>query len=753
VAGTNDTARLAGNPLTLTGNLIINSGNKFDAGANNLNTTVGANWTNNGGNFLPGTASVTFNSANKTIVTTPFSSVRDVNGSFGGETFYKLYMNKTNSTDSVRLAGNITIANEIGFVKGAFDCNIGDVTILSNKDITAHVARIVTLSDVSLNYRDTGKFIIQRHLPIDVWATSRKWRLLTAPVNPSSTNDISMNRAWMEGAVSSTVTTPVNPQPRFGTLITNGNTSAAVANGFDLGVRSNPSIYYMSPGPSPSWVAPASTYTSISAQRGYMIFVRGHRGIAIGDQNTNPDSTTLEPMGRISIGDTTIPIVQGSQVIGNPYASAVNFNTMLYNGVTPGSGFRNYYLWDPRIYGAYGVGQWVTFSSNGDGTYHRTPTPASTYVDGVIESGSAFLIRAASAGTLVIHESDKLTSSSTGGIASRPMGISTPSIDIDMYIKNTDGSKYLMDGVAALYNTGFNDIVDEQDASKISTFTGGERISILRGSEVLSVERRQTMDTVFLRINRLNTEPHQLAIAYSNAVGAYPAYLQDKYLGKDTALTLNGTTYYDFSTTADVASGDTDRFRIVFRPTVVLPVKYSLVRASEHSSAIAVDWKVENGGDTREYVIEHSTDGITFTKAGSVAGTGMSSSVYSWLDAAPAGGNNYYRIQSIGIDGSAAGYSQVVMVRGGDKTSAVKVVSTIIKNNSIGLQFTNQQAGIYHVNLYNSLGQNVYKTMLTGYGESWGETLALKNNLAKGIYNLEIISPDKKITTLKVIAE
>jgi len=69
----NATASLITNPLNVFRNILISSGT---LNSNNLNITLGGNWTNNGGTFTPGTATTTFSS---TIAQSIFKT--------GGETF------------------------------------------------------------------------------------------------------------------------------------------------------------------------------------------------------------------------------------------------------------------------------------------------------------------------------------------------------------------------------------------------------------------------------------------------------------------------------------------------------------------------------------------------------------------------------------------------------------------------------------------------------------------------------------------
>jgi hypothetical protein len=101
----NVTAQLQTNGITVTNNLNISSGT---LNANNLNITAGGNWTNNGGVFTPGTATVTFNST---------TADQTIGGTAASATFNNLTVAKSGrtlsvggSTTSLALAGNLTIS-------------------------------------------------------------------------------------------------------------------------------------------------------------------------------------------------------------------------------------------------------------------------------------------------------------------------------------------------------------------------------------------------------------------------------------------------------------------------------------------------------------------------------------------------------------------------------------------------------------------------------------------------------------------
>jgi hypothetical protein len=118
VLSNNATAQQA-NALTILQNVLITSGT-FDA--NNLNTSVGGNWTNNA-NFSPGNATVTFNGSDLQTITDPT-----------GERFNNLICG---STDTVRLLTNLDIDRNLTINAGStLDHGAGNQTIDIQRNFT-----------------------------------------------------------------------------------------------------------------------------------------------------------------------------------------------------------------------------------------------------------------------------------------------------------------------------------------------------------------------------------------------------------------------------------------------------------------------------------------------------------------------------------------------------------------------------------------------------------------------------------------
>lgn len=202
--------------------------------------------------------------------------------------------------------------------------------------------------------------------------------------------------------------------------------------GTTRGVNANPSIRYMN---STGWNGvPSATNDGsiansgvVTDQPGYMLFVRGDRGTLLSQATSAITSpTVLRPKGKINTGIIHQPLstafVNGSssfRVLGNPYASAVNFHAIVTNPVNAANGFADeFYLWDPNITGANAVGGFVAMSYNaaasiaaGFPVYDRSVS-SSIDNNGDIQSSAAIVIDYAGPATTMRFEENQKTTGS-----------------------------------------------------------------------------------------------------------------------------------------------------------------------------------------------------------------------------------------------------------------------------------------------------------------------------------------------------
>ena len=669
------------------------------------------NLTNNG----------TLNDASGTVV---FAGAITYAGS-GTTSLYNLIVN--HSTGTSLLNNLISISNTYTPTNGVLNAN-GFLTLKSYATATARIA-------AGTSGYITGNVTVERYIP----AGKRGFRFLSPTV--TTTNFIKAN--WQEGATSSTA----NPTTGYGTHITGSTVDQT--NGFD-GTQTGTASMFTFSNTTQVWnTGIANTNaTNLIAGNAYRILVRGNRSFDLTTTSATNTATTLRATGSLITGavsfgtassnPASLPTLASNaseySFIGNPYASPIDWNALTKTGLT---GF--YYIWDPTI-GTRGA--YVSCFTDG------TKSNGSSAVTTAIQSGQAFFVQntsGASARQLDIAEANKTTGNTN--VFRTTNGTST--LGIQLYLSSNITTGASQDGANVLFNSSYSNAVNDDDAGKFTN--QDENIAVQRGNSLLSIERRNLPanpnDTVHLKAWQLTQNNYTLRIASNNSDAGLNAYLQDNYLNNETALNLVGTTDISFATTAIAASTATDRFRIVFRASGVLPVTIINLKAYQKNTGVQVEWNSQNEQNLNSYEVEKSTNGLTFSKAGTVVASGSSS--YNWYDANPINGNNYYRIKIVEKDGSFK-YTQVVNVKMGGSKNVFTIVGNPIKNKTVVLQLENVEKGSYSVILYNNLGQQIINNTIVHAGGSASETIAL-SNAAKGSYQLSIVGSKLKETKIIIV--
>ncbi len=601
-----------------------------------------------------------------------------------------------------------------------------NINLVSNMSTTANVG-VVKPGNII-----TGKVIVDRFIGTGI-THEKSWQLLAAPTTTQT-----IKESWMEGgALTSTAT-------GYGSWITG---TTGTAGGFDASSAS-PAMKVYSP-VSDSWVSVGDPRTTpIHNDNGYMIFVRGDRSVVnASGPNSTANPTNLRSKGNLLTG--TLPAINVPagkyQSIGNPYASRIEFSKLIKNNVD-----NVFYVWDPLLYGYYGYGGYQTLSAtnnfkpvspNGVSTANYQLGNSYPY----IESGQAFFVHnsTASNGTVVFTEDAKASSSRQ---VNRVANVLKERQFFRVYLYTSAGA--IADGNAVAFDNNFDNGIDVDDALKITN--SGENFGLKRLGKILSVEARSPIvesDTIYYNLTNFAKQTYTLRFEPENMRGTgMSAFLVDKYMKTTTPVSLEGSSSINLTINTDAASFAADRLMVVFREMAPMPVTFTSINASQKNADILVQWKVENESNILRYEIEKSTDGNNFTKAGTVAAINGPANKYSWLDQNVNAALNYYRIRSIDFTGKES-YTQIVKVVIANPQADITVFPNPIKNNMINLQLNNQSAGMYEVQLLNTIGQVIISQSILHATGSSIEKISITEKLPNGIYQLEIVKPngDKKV--------
>ncbi|HVG41294.1 MAG TPA: T9SS type A sorting domain-containing protein [Chitinophagaceae bacterium] len=209
---------------------------------------------------------------------------------------------------------------------------------------------------------------------------------------------------------------------------------------------------------------------------------------------------------------------------------------------------------------------------------------------------------------------------------------------------------------------------------------------------------------------------------------------------------------YRFVFTFTAASAGSTNETIIFdnfRTTgtnsqIVLPVTFTGLDAKKIDGGTQLTWKVAGEQSVKGYDVERSSNGIHFTKVGTVTAAGKDA--YSFVDASTADGKVFYRIRNNDLDGRYK-YSVVVVYSKGKAGMILKAFPLPAKNN-LTLQHTAVASG--RITLSSEDGRLV-KTIIptTGSIQTDIDLSALK----AGMYLLRFDSGNGEVETLKVIKQ
>lgn len=712
------------------------------------------------GNFLPGTV--------PQHLTT--GTTINFNGDVQTIPAFRFY-NLVSSGTGNKSVSDSAFVQEVLDVRDGVELQANGLLVLqSNANGTARVARLDDEGTGAI----TGNVIVERYLPAynPTVGSGRRMRLLTIPV---VNDNLTIRDAWANGQ-SATSTFPDGAQG-LGTIITGhayDNANSAIAAGFDwftgLDANSVSGIRkYTHNGNIGSWSSSTNTpnvtelQSSGNLQQGYLLLVRGDR--SVGSNDLGSGETLLRPLGALKAGaqaiDVSTKATKGFSVVGNPYASPIDFQTIQTDNA---SVIQNrVWVWDARLGDNQGG---FRMAAKLGGTWKTTPyrfgEENQTYSNEVryIPSGTAFVVEpTAAGGTLTINEVHK---NANGNLlvrldAAPPEPTPTPTFMSNL-LGNTAGTYSLLDGALSLFDiTYVKDITDGNDIAKLEN--ANEQLAISRRGSLLAWEARPEVDywdTVFLNIQNLQQRDYALEL-FGDDLGslAMSARLLDDFLNTETTLDLSGgVNTYPFSVTADPASYAPDRFMVVFRGPLVLPVNVLSAKAYRQQAVNIVSWKTTDETNLKQFEVERSSNGQQFEKMATVFGKGgRITNEYVCTDAMPFAGNNYYRIKIVLQNGNVQ-YSQVMLVMPASQTAMVQVYPLPVQNGRFNLQLAGLAEGKYQVRLINALGQPVASSVLQHKGSSAVYQIDLNNTvLPAGMYQLQVAGTNQQMYTKPILVQ
>jgi len=199
----------------------------------------------------------------------------------------------------------------------------------------------------------------------------------------------------------------------------------------------------------------------------------------------------------------------------------------------------------------------------------------------------------------------------------------------------------------------------------------------------------------------------------------------------------------DMSGNLYICDAENNRIRKVTLSNGSLPVTLSSFTANVHNKTIETEWVTATELNTSHFIIQHSTDGSSFTDIGTVKAIGIGANSYAFTDNKPANGINYYRLESVDKDG-ATSFSKVVSVLPTINDSRLTIYPNPAKD-----YVTIKGNHIASIQVIDNLGRVVKVVSLQN---ATNPTLSV-SSLPAGVYHLRIQTTDGNVSGVGFIKE
>ncbi len=220
-------------------------------------------------------------------------------------------------------------------------------------------------------------------------------------------------------------------------------------------------------------------------------------------------------------------------------------------------------------------------------------------------------------------------------------------------------------------------------------------------------------------------------------MGATGTYARFR-ISTDPALTLS-------TPSVNSVNGEIEDYRIPFQSP--LPVKLISFKIAHSENEVRLTWVTADEMNTDCFNVEHSTDGKSFNKIGTVSAININNITnhYQFTYRQQGEDNHYYRLKMIDLDGTFA-YSRMINV------SSDGIVSSLYPNPVLNRTMyvkSNEKIESHHV--FDASGKQVAMRMTARQGNIYQVTLA--PDAQPGIYFLTYQVQGRVVQHKFVVAE
>ncbi len=700
----------------------------------------------------------------------------------------------TNTTNTASLAdmkvnnsagGTVTINSGPVDIYDVITLTKGNLTVGSSPaalTLKCSSTQAASVAAIPSTYSVSGNVTVERY--ISGGSGYRSYRLLSSPVyNASPTaslNVYSLNYLqtgiYLTGTAGGGFDKTGNPTIYLyredmvpsNTTFTSGNFWGISA------INNSPSYnYYLNNG---------STAYNLPAGTGVMFFFRGNRATtSLAAETvttyTSPSAVTLSTTGTLNQGpilvkswynsggvtlgysgsgtaSTTNYAVRGFNLVGNPYASSIDWSTFSNSSSAA------------AIYGVNIAPTVWIFNphSKAYDTYNALTHIATGNASNIIPTGQGFFVQATAVSpTLTFQEAAKTSTQVASGnlLMDRRVALhaATAQGAYDSYLRlnlitDTANAVDMVVGFNSNTSTAYDQQLDAKfvkGSGSLQTLASISSDSVKTAVKWLPFPKKSLSQVIKLFVNASNYGTYTLQRTDFKAIPAiYDVWLMDNY--KKDSLDIRNNTTYIFDITTDTNSYGGNRFTLVIRQNPALMVHLLQFNATKEVNGAQSVWATENEQNYTNFAIERSTDGgVTYNVLGGFASSGQG--IYDFLDKNPVNGANLYRLQMTDLNGTITYSKAVTLMYGNTAGNLVKsgvilypnpAKTTLNLNIAPGFNSTGSGMAVqniasaklaYNIQIVNILGVLVTKATTTT--QNWQTDV---NSLTPGTYVVKVVN-------------
>jgi hypothetical protein len=192
-------------------------------------------------------------------------------------------------------------------------------------------------------------------------------------------------------------------------------------------------------------------------------------------------------------------------------------------------------------------------------------------------------------------------------------------------------------------------------------------------------------------------------LSYASSISNLSSYIGGSFTAFATQIQNNPSTF----------CANLSKNGVTVNVTGVLPVQMTALKARKNGSKVDLSWSTLTEQNSSHFVIQRSATSAEFTQVGKVqaAGNSIGERSYSFVDASPLKGWNYYRLQQFDFDGKFI-YSNIAAVNF-EKDGSLMVIYPNPARDVLNVEYTSQRSGKVSLQVMDSKGAVLLKQDMT----------------------------------------